>query len=82
MFTSKRSTNMYAVRAIVRAPEPEPDYVDESYEDEPVVIKKRKKKNKRLPGERLLKQLYRERQRESIKQRLKEITDDLANQTL
>lgn len=73
-----RWTSKYCVKIGVPVAPPQVEAYEEvepEYEDEPVIVK-RKKKHKRLPGEKLLRKMHRDRMRESIKTRLAKLSID------
>ena len=69
-----RRKNMFSVRSVVREePKDTMTYEDSDSEGEPTVAIPKKKKKNVLPGERLLRQLHRERVKASIDERLKKL---------
>lgn len=69
MFQLPKSSSAFQYECTIVQPEPVENNVENNYmEDETVVIKK--KKNNRLPGEKLLKQLYRQEMKEREKKLL------------
>lgn len=59
----------FSVRREIILPTPEPEPMegggyDDEYEEEPVVIRPTRSKRRRLPGQKLLKQLHRQRVKE------------------
>lgn len=80
MLKTHRRSNMFAVRCqAAPPPEPakhvqiiEPDEYEGDYDDAPPVqmIQPKKTKKKALPGERLLRQIHRDRLRERLDEKL------------
>ena len=85
---SKSHGNMFTVRKRF-IPEPEPtvggyedEEVEEVVEDEPEVIRPQRsaQAKKRLPGEKLLRDLHKARTREQLIARLEEMRENVASQ--
>lgn len=69
----------FSVRREVILPtpaEPEMDFEDEFEEEAPVVIRPEKKR-KRLPGQKLLKELHRQRMKEREAKKIENLAEDL-----
>ena len=85
---SKSRGNMFTVRKrFIPEPEPEPTHIggyedEEVEQDEPEVIRPERsaQAKKRLPGEKLLRDLHKARTREQLIARLEEMRENVASQ--